>query len=248
VACGGYPKSEQFGWIAALGHTFEEPVPSLFTFNMPKNPVTELMGVSVPQATAKVAASKLSETAPLLVTHWGMSGPAVLRLSAWGARVLHEKQYVFTALVNWLAETTEETVRGEFQKLRFQSPAQKITNANPFRLPQRLWQFLLQKAGINENLRWADLPAKEQNRLIKLLTNDEYPVQGKTTFKEEFVTCGGVKLAEIEPNTMESRLVSNLFFAGEVMDVDGITGGFNFQHAWTSGWLAAKAVAGRVVS
>ncbi len=242
IACGGFPKAEQFAWITALGHSIEEPVPSLFTFNMPKNPVTELMGIAVPQATAKIASSKLNETAPLLITHWGMSGPAVLRLSAWGARFLHEKRYYFTALVQWLPNQNEESLRIAVQQIRSQSPTQKIVNANPFRLPQRLWEFLLQKAAIAQHQRWADLPAKEQNRLIKILTNDEYPVQGKTTFKEEFVTCGGVKLGEIEPNTMESRVVPNLFFAGEAMDVDGITGGFNFQHAWTSGWLAARSV------
>ncbi len=245
IATGGYPKIEQFSWIETLGHSIEEPVPSLFTFNLPKNPITELMGVSVPQATARVAATKLTETAPLLVTHWGMSGPAVLRLSAWGARLLSDKQYTFTALVNWTGNVTETTVRDTLQNVRLQSPTQKLTNTNPFRLPQRLWEFLLQKAGVTENQRWADLPAKEQNRLIKLLTNDEYPVKGKTTFKEEFVTCGGVKLMDIDPTTMESRLVPNLFFAGEAMDVDGITGGFNFQHAWTSGWLAAQAISQR---
>ena len=243
VAGGGYPKKENFGWLGNLGHTIEEPVPSLFTFNMPQNPVTALMGVAVARATAKVASSKLAETAPLLITHWGMSGPAVLRLSAWGARMLHEKDYAFSALIHWVADAGEESVRAEFQKVRFASPTQKLSNANPFRLPQRLWDFLLHKAGIHADQRWADLPSKEQNRLVKILTNDEYAVKGKTTFKEEFVTCGGVKLSEIEPETMQSRLVPGLFFAGEIMDVDGITGGFNFQHAWTSGWLAARAVA-----
>ena len=245
VAGGGYPKKENFGWLGNLGHTIEEPVPSLFTFNMPQNPVTALMGVAVARATAKVASSKLAETAPLLITHWGMSGPAVLRLSAWGARMLHEKDYAFSALIHWVADASEESVRAEFQKVRFASPTQKLSNANPFRLPQRLWDFLLHKAGIHADQRWADLPSKEQNRLVKILTNDEYAVKGKTTFKEEFVTCGGVKLSEIEPETMQSRLVPGLFFAGEIMDVDGITGGFNFQHAWTSGWLAARAVAQR---
>ena len=243
VAGGGYPKKENFGWLGNLGHTIEEPVPSLFTFNMPQNPVTALMGVAVARATAKVASSKLAETAPLLITHWGMSGPAVLRLSAWGARMLHEKDYAFSALIHWVADAGEESVRAEFQKVRFASPTQKLSNANPFRLPQRLWDFLLHKAGIHADQRWADLPSKEQNRLVKILTNDEYAVKGKTTFKEEFVTCGGVKLSEIEPETMQSRLVPGLFFAGEIMDVDGITGGFNFQHAWASGWLAARAVA-----
>ncbi|MDJ1495601.1 NAD(P)/FAD-dependent oxidoreductase [Cytophagaceae bacterium DM2B3-1] len=246
IACGGFPKKEQFDWITGLGHSIESPVPSLFTFNIPKNPITELMGISLPLATVKVAGSKLVESAPLLITHWGMSGPAVLRLSSWGARVLSEKGYQFTGLVHWVPEMNEEMIRAEIQKIRFSSPTQKIQNATLFRLPQRLWQFLIDRAGITEDLRWTDLPSKEQNRLIKVLTNDEYPVNGKTTFKEEFVTCGGIKLNEVDPTTMESRIIPNLFFAGEILDIDGITGGFNFQHAWTSGWLAAKTVTNRL--
>ncbi len=246
MACGGFPKREQFAWIENLGHTIETPVPSLFTFNMPKNPITQLMGVSVPQATVKVASTKLAETAPLLVTHWGMSGPAILRLSAWGARLLADTHYTCTAIVNWMGEMHEEKVRTHMQQIRMDEAARKVISSNPFQLPRRLWEFLVDKAGISDTQRWADLPAKEQNRLIKILAADEYAVHGKTTFKEEFVTCGGVKLAEIEPSTMESRRVSNLFFAGEIMDVDGITGGFNFQHAWTSGWLVAQALTGRL--
>lgn len=246
IACGGFPKKEQFDWITQLGHSIESPVPSLFTFNIPKNPITELMGISLPLATVKVAGSKLVESAPLLITHWGMSGPAVLRLSSWGARILSEKGYQFTGLVHWVPEMSEETIRAEIQKIRFSSPTQKIQNATLFRLPQRLWHFLINRAGITEDLRWTDLPSKEQNRLIKVLTNDEYPVNGKTTFKEEFVTCGGIKLTEVDPATMESRIIPNLFFAGEILDIDGITGGFNFQHAWTSGWLAAKTVTNRL--
>lgn len=240
VAAGGFAQAQKFGWLTALGHSVEEPAPSLFTFNMPQNPVTELMGVSVPQAQVKIAGSKLQENGPLLITHWGMSGPVILRLSAWGARYLQEQQYTFTLLVNWLPDLNENSLRDAWPQWRLDMGGQVIWAKNPFGLPQRLWHFLLQQAGIHENVRWSELPAKEQNKLIRSLTAMEFAVKGKTTFKEEFVTCGGIKLSEIDPQTMQSRLLPGLYFAGEVMDVDGITGGFNFQHAWTSGWIAAQ--------
>ncbi|MGN6509072.1 MAG: NAD(P)/FAD-dependent oxidoreductase [Chitinophaga sp.] len=240
VAAGGFTQAQKFGWLTELGHSIEAPAPSLFTFNMPGNPVTELMGVAVPQAQVKIAGSKLQEIGPLLITHWGMSGPVVLRLSAWGARYLQEQQYQFTLLVNWLPDYNENSLREAWPQWRLDMGGQLMKTKNPFGLPQRLWQFLLQQAGIHDKVRWAELPAKEQNKLIRSLTAMEFPVKGKTTFKEEFVTCGGIKLSEIDPQTMQSRIAPGLYFAGEVMDVDGITGGFNFQHAWTSGWIAAQ--------
>ncbi|MCW3109543.1 MAG: NAD(P)/FAD-dependent oxidoreductase [Segetibacter sp.] len=242
VACGGYPKSAMFDWLKALGHSIEDPVPSLFTFNMPNNTITQLMGVSVEKAIVKIIGSKLSDEGPLLITHWGMSGPAILKLSAWGARELADKNYHFNILVNWLNQYNEQSLREKWQTIRNDRSAQKIGNRNPFNLPTRLWVYLLNESGINEDIRWADLPGKEQNKLIKNLTAQEFEVTGKTTFKEEFVTCGGIKLAEVEANSMQSKIVSNLFFAGEILDVDGVTGGFNFQHAWTSGWIAAKSM------
>jgi len=244
IACGGYPKSGMFGWIERLGHSIEPPVPSLFTFNMPGHPVTKLMGVSVPEAQVKIAGSKLVEKGPLLITHWGLSGPVVLRLSAWGARELAGKEYNFMAQINWLAGASEQAVRERLQEIRYDWAAQKISSKNPWGLPQRLWEFFLSAAGIGGELRWADLPVAAQNRLVSQLCAGPFPVQGKTTFKEEFVTAGGVKLAEIDPNTGQSRKVPGLFFAGEILDVDGITGGFNFQHAWTSGWIAADTIGG----
>jgi predicted Rossmann fold flavoprotein len=171
-----------------------------------------------------------------------MSGPAILKLSAWGARELAVKSYHFTIVVNWVAGFNEQSLREKWQVIRNERSAQKISNRNPFNLPNRLWLFLLNESGINEDIRWADLPAKEQNRLIKNLAAQEFGVKGKTTFKEEFVTCGGIKLSEVDANTMQSKLVPNLFFSGEILDVDGITGGFNFQHAWTSGWIAARSI------
>ena len=243
IACGGYPKSSMFDWLKELGHSIEDPVPSLFTFNLPKHPITKLMGVSVEKAKVKIKNSKLEEEGPLLITHWGLSGPAVLRLSAWGARELKIKNYELRIIINWLADYNEESLRRKFQELRNENASQKIINKNQFGLPSRLWEFLAGQSGIKNEWRWADLPSSEQNKFIKNLCNYECEVKGKTTFKEEFVTAGGIKLNEVDANTMMSKKVSNLFFAGEVLDVDGITGGFNFQHAWSSGFIAAKAIA-----
>ncbi len=242
VASGGNAKSAQFEWLKELGHTIEEPVPSLFTFNIPDDPIKALMGISVEKVIVKIMGTKLSQQGPLLITHWGLSGPAVLKLSAFAARELHKANYDFKISVNWLPEYNEQTLRDKFLKVRNDLASQKIVNRNPFFLPQRLWEYFLQQSNININIRWADLPAKQQNILIKILCAQEFHVKGKTTFKEEFVTAGGIKLHEIDANTMQSKIVPNLFFAGEVMDVDGITGGFNFQHAWTSGWIAGKAI------
>jgi len=243
VACGGLPKLSMFSWLKNTGHHIVEPVPSLFTLNLPKHPITALMGVSVPNVSIKVIGSKLKEAGPMLITHWGLSGPAVLKLSAWGARQLAERNYQFEVAVNWLGEMNETALRNEWTFYRDQMAALKMGTKSPFALPNRLWNFLLDQAGIDTNTKWAELKSAHQNKLIQLLTNSVYTVSGKTTFKEEFVTAGGISLSEINPQTMESRIMPSIYFAGEVMDVDGITGGFNFQHAWTSGFIAATAIA-----
>jgi len=240
IASGGFPKAEQFKWITDTGHTVQPPVPSLFTFNMPKHPITELMGVSVPEVTVKIQGTKIAETGPLLITHWGMSGPVVLRCSAWGARELNERNYDFKILVNWLNDKQQDDLQEQIMYIRQDQGKQTVHSKNPFGLPKRLWEHMLQQCGIGESVRWGELPAKAQNKLINTLVNDEYVVSGKTTFKEEFVTSGGVTLPEIDPKNVSSRIVKNLFFAGEIIDVDGITGGFNFQHAWSSGYIAAQ--------
>jgi predicted Rossmann fold flavoprotein len=245
IASGGYPKSSMFDWLKELGHSIEEPVPSLFTFNLPKHPITKLMGVSVEKAKVKIIGTKLEEEGPLLITHWGFSGPVVLRLSAWGARELKIKNYELRIIINWQPGYNEESLRKKIQELRNINASQKVVNKNSFALPSRLWEFLAEQSGIKNEWRWADLPSNEQNKFIKNLCSYECEVKGKTTFKEEFVTAGGIKLNEVDANTMMSKKISNLFFAGEVLDVDGITGGFNFQHAWTSGFVAAKAITGR---
>lgn len=241
LATGGYPKASMFDWLKNIGHYFSEPVPSLFTFNLPKHPIKELMGVSVEKVRVKIEGSKLVEEGPVLVTHWGLSGPAVLRLSAWGARELAGKNYDFKTHLNWLPNFNEQSLKEAFQQTRKTSAAKKIINHN-LGLPNRLWQFMLEASGINPELRLTDLPSKLENTLIKNLVDYVVEVKGKTTFKEEFVTAGGVNLTEVDVNTMMSKKVPALFFAGEVLDVDGITGGFNFQHAWTSGWIAAKSI------
>lgn len=243
IACGGYPKSSMFQWLGKLGHTIEEPVPSLFTFNLPGHSITKLMGVSVENAKVKIEGSKLEQEGPLLITHWGFSGPAVLKLSAWGARELKERNWEFGIKVNWVPVYNEKDLQEKIQQLRFEFASQKISGKNPFGLPKRFWEFLLENSEIKNELRWADLPSKKANSLIRNLCNCVFQVKGKTTFKEEFVTAGGIKLNEVDANTMMSKKIHNLFFAGEVLDVDGITGGFNFQHAWTSGWIAAKRIA-----
>lgn len=242
IACGGFPKSAMFTWLRALGHGIEEPVPSLFTFNIPGNPLTQLMGVSVEKAVVKIAGTKLGEEGPLLITHWGLSGPVILKLSAWGARELAAKGYHFSLLVNWIPGYTEQELRAQWASIRDAHAAQKMINRNPFALASRLWQYFLQQSGISPDTKWGELGAKSQNQLIRYLTAQELMVQGKTTFKEEFVTCGGIRLSEIEPNTMQSRKQPGIYFAGEVLDVDGVTGGFNFQNAWTTGWIAAKSI------
>jgi predicted Rossmann fold flavoprotein len=246
IACGGYPKASMFQWLLELGHTVAEPVPSLFTFNLPKHPITTLMGVSVEKARVKIGGSKLVDEGPVLITHWGLSGPAVLRLSAWGARELQTREYRFRAQVNWLPEFNEQTLKSRLQEFRSSASSKKIAGLNFGGLPNRLWLFLLQESGIGEEMRFADLPARQENALIKNLVDYTVEVSGKTTYKEEFVTAGGINLAEVDAHTMMSKKHPNLFFAGEILDVDGITGGFNFQHAWTSGWIAAKSVGERV--
>lgn len=243
LATGGYPKLAQFDWLKNLGHNIQAPVPSLFTFNMPKNPITELMGVSVPKVLVKILDSKQQSQGPILITHWGLSGPAVLKLSAWGARFLAEKNYQFKITVNWVSNYNQETIKQALQQFRQQLSTQKIAIKNPFELPNRLWNYFLQQSGFNNEWRWADIPSKNMQLLANLLVNQVFEVNGKTTFKEEFVTCGGIDLTEVDVNTLQSKLHANLFFAGEVLDVDGITGGFNFQNAWTTGFLAAKCIA-----
>ena len=243
MATGGMLKSDKFTWLTLLGHTIVEPVPSLFTFNVVEKNITTLMGVAVDNAIIQWKGNKTTEQGPLLITHWGISGPAAIKLSAWCARELANDNYEGAILINWTPEYNESTLKMDWINLRMDLGRREMGSKNPFNLPQRLWQYFLQEAGIVYTTKWADLKSTQQQLLIQSLTKTTLNVKGKTTFKEEFVTCGGIELSEIDANTMESKLVSGLHFAGEMMDVDGITGGFNFQHAWTSGWIAAQHIA-----
>ena len=242
IATGGNSKEEAYNWLKKLGHTISKPVPSLFTFNIPNNDITKLMGVAVPHVKVRVIGTKLETEGPLMITHWGLSGPAILKASAWGARILNDLNYNFSALVTWLPMHTEEKARIEFNNQREENPSKTILNSCPFDLPKRLWEHLVLKAGISDSVRWADLQKKNANLLSHFLINDEYKVQGKTTFKEEFVTCGGIQLKEIDFSKMESKIVPGLYFTGEILDIDGVTGGFNFQNAWSSAWIVANNI------
>jgi len=241
VAIGGSPKMESYQWLAALGHDIIKPTPSLFTFNDSQKDFSKLMGVAVPNAEVKIASTKFLQRGALLITHWGLSGPAVIKLSAWGAEHLYEKNYTFIALVNWTG-LKENEVRSELMKLKENHSKKQVYSSALFQLPKRLWEFLCYKAEIEEGKIWAELPNKSINKLIELLFACAFHIKGKTTFKEEFVTCGGISLSEIDLNKMESKKISGIHFAGEVLNIDGETGGFNFQAAWTTSYIAAKAI------
>lgn len=242
IACGGFPKEEQYHWLKGTGHSISPPAPSLFTFNIPNHPIVELMGVAVPKVTVKIAATKIIESGPILITHWGLSGPVVLRCSAWGANVLQACNYDFNIQINWLDDMKEPELREVINQQRRINGKQYIHHKNIFELPRRLWEFMLLQCGIEDGVRWGECAAVAQNKLVETLIRHSFHIKGKTTFKEEFVTCGGVCLSEINPHNVESRVVQGLHFAGEIMDVDGITGGFNFQHAWASGIAFARHI------
>jgi hypothetical protein len=240
VATGGSPKSSGFDWLAALGHSITQPVPSLFTFNMPGETVKEMMGLVVKKALVRIQGTKLSHQGPVLITHWGMSGPAVLKLSAWGARELQSRGYAFNIQVNWIGIANEIEVNEQLDEWLPTNRKKKLANACPFDLPKNFWLYLVGKAEQSPDSMWLEMSKKSRNKLINTLLNDIYAVKGKTTFKEEFVTCGGINTSEVDFQTMQSCMTPRLYFAGEVLDVDGITGGFNFQAAWSTGFVAGK--------
>jgi predicted Rossmann fold flavoprotein len=232
------------GQIAvSLGHTLAPPVPSLFTFHIETPWLRDLAGISVEFVEASIPAARLRERGALLATHWGLSGPVILRLSAWGARMLHELDYQFGLQVNWLPRLSREAVSAEIDSRRARQARRFIVKTSIGPVPSRLWEQLVLAAGIGRETRWAALSRSAQHQLVQQLTGTEFPVTGKSLNKEEFVTCGGVRLSEVNFKTMESKLCPGLYFAGELLDIDGITGGFNFQAAWTTGWIAGQAMA-----
>jgi hypothetical protein len=243
LATGSNPQGHR--WAKDLGHTVEPPVPSLFTFNIPDSRLKDLAGVSVNDAHLRLpdAPSTLNEQAgPLLITHWGVSGPAVLKLSAWGARFLHDQHYQTPLLINWLPQYNQDSLRKLLLAVKSQLPQRQITASCPVPIPKRLWMSLVTHVGIGAEERWAQVSKKALNQLIQELNQGRYFIKGKGVFKEEFVTCGGVSLKEVDFKTMESRKCPGLYFAGEILDIDGVTGGFNFQSAWTTASLAGQAM------
>lgn len=245
IAAGGFSREKSYGWIKKLGHSIQTPVASLFTFNFRDKIFKALAGISLEDVEIAIKGISYQEVGPVLFTHWGLSGPAVLKLSSFAARKLFQKEYRFDIEVNWLSDADEQAVREMLVSFRESNPKQKIQKQNLFPFPQRLWTTFLELSGIDANRRWAELSNKEIHHLIQTLIKGTYSIQGKTTYKDEFVTCGGVALHEIVPDTLESKKIPGLYFIGEVLDIDGITGGFNFQAAWTNSWLAAHHLARR---
>lgn len=241
MATGSNPKMWEM--LAQMGHTIVPPVPSLFTFNIKDARIKDLMGLSC-VASVKVKGTKLEASGPLLITHWGMSGPGILRLSAWGARELYAKNYQFVLEVNWLNDVTTDECIDRLKEIKQEQAKRTVAKRAPFEMPSRLWDSLAKAAGISDEVRWADLSRLQLEALADQLTNGRFNVNGKSTFKEEFVTAGGVSLKEVDFKTMGSKIVEGLYFAGEVLDIDAITGGFNFQNAWTNGFIAAEAIVG----
>jgi predicted Rossmann fold flavoprotein len=242
LATGGCRTTAAGQLAVSLGHTLEPPVPSLFTFHTATPWLHKLAGISVESAEVSIPGTGLRELGPLLVTHTGLSGPAILRLSAWGARELHDRDYQFSLHVNWLPDLDAEQIASELNARREQQPAKLVVNTPIAPLPARLWEQLVLVSGIEEDTRWSRLTRAAQHRLIQQLTRTELAVTGKSLNKDEFVTCGGVRLREVDFKTMESRICPGLYFAGELLDIDGITGGFNFQAAWTTGWIAGRSM------
>lgn len=230
--------------LKKLGHTIIEPVPSLFTFNIKDKRIDGLAGLSVPNALIKVEGTKLKTSGPLLITHWGMSGPAILKLSAWGARQLHDFDYQFIIRINWIGQYNVEELKNVLTvDIKTKYLKKLIVKTPQYNIASRLWLRFLEAANITENMIWADISKKQIQNLAEQLAQGSYSVKGKSTFKEEFVTAGGVKRDEVNFKTFESKLLHNLFFAGEILDIDAITGGFNFQAAWTGGWIAGQTMA-----
>lgn len=242
IATGGHPSLSSYGFLKYLNHKVIDPIPSLFTFNTPGQTIRELMGVSVPDATVKLESTKLSYRGPILITHWGVSGPAVLKLSAFGAQWMHDQNYQAKAIINWNSSFGEQEYLDHLTNYSKSHPQRKVFSHPLFGVPNRLWEHICEKAGLEKDLVFGNTSKKSLNRLVQNLFCYILEIKGKTTFKEEFVTAGGVPLEEVDPDTMQSNYHPNLYFAGEVLNLDGITGGFNFQAAWTTGFIAGNSV------
>ena len=241
ITTGGSPNGRGLQYLAQLGHDIEPPVPSLFTFNIKDRAFCDLMGTVVEPVVTTIPGTKLRAKGPLLVTHWGVSGPAALKLSSYAARLLAENDYKAPLAISWTGELTRQEVEENLLKLQTANPRKQVATLHPFGLPSRLWLYILSKLDIDAVKPWAEIGRKTLNRMIETLVNDQYTIAGKGAFREEFVTCGGVSLSSVNSKTLESKVCPNLFFAGEVLDIDAITGGFNLQAAWTTGYIAGKS-------
>ena len=244
ITTGGSPNGRGLQYLAQLGHDIEPPVPSLFTFNIKDRAFCDLMGTVVEPVVTTIPGTKLRAKGPLLVTHWGVSGPAVLKLSSYAARLLAENDYKASLAISWTGELTRQEVEENLLKLQTANPRKQVATLHPFGLPSRLWLYILSKLDIDAVKPWAEIGRKTLNRMIETLVNDQYTIAGKGAFRDEFVTCGGVSLSSVNSKTLESKVCPNLFFAGEVLDIDAITGGFNLQAAWTTGVVAGQCAAG----
>jgi predicted Rossmann fold flavoprotein len=242
-ALGGHNKSGSYDVLKNLGHTIDSPIPSLFTLNLPHESIKkELQGISVKNAQVLIEGTKLNYSGPVLVTHWGLSGPAVLKLSAFAAKEFFDLNYLAKIRVNWVYPEKALTILEGLKQLQKEKHKSLPYSNSAFDLPKRLWEYLCEQSEIPTHKPWAEISNKQLNKLAEMLVNSSYRMEGKTTFKEEFVTCGGVNLKEIDFKTMQSKLVPHLFFCGEVMNIDGITGGFNFQSAWSTAWVCAQSI------
>jgi len=242
VATGGSNRRTTYEWLTDLGHSIVEPVPSLFTFNFRDKIFEDLAGISIPEGSVSIEGTSFEHIGPILITHWGLSGPAVLKTSAWAARYLYEQEYRFTVRVNWIHPHIEQQARKTIKKLRQDNSRKMVSKQDSFPIPNRLWQRFLSLNEIPQEMRWAEVSNQQVHQLAQYLTGATYDIQGKTTYKDEFVTSGGIPLSEVNMGTMESKQCPNLYFAGEVLNIDGITGGYNFQSAWTTGWIAAQSI------
>ena len=242
VTTGGSPQRQGLEWLERLGHSICEPVPSLFTFNINSPSLRKLMGTVVENASASIPGTKFRCTGPLLITHWGMSGPAILKLSSHGARHLAENDYRSPLIVNWTGESNTDSVIERIAEIAQENAQKQLSSVRPYAIPQRLWDYLTEKCDMKREKRWGELGRKGINRIANILTNDTYNIEGKSAFREEFVTCGGVSLSSVNMSTLESKHCPGLYFAGEVLDIDAVTGGFNFQAAWTTAYTVAQNI------
>lgn len=246
ITTGGHPKMEGFNMLKSLPVEIIEPVPSLFSVNTVNSNITDLMGLVMKDVSVSIQGTKLKESGDLLITHWGLSGPAILKLSSHGARVLNEKNYKANITINWIGITSEQEVMAYIDSIINEHGKKLVSNITPFGFTSRFWEYILSRADISAERRWAEIGRKSINRIVNMLIADEYTIDGRSVFKDEFVTCGGVALSCIDMNSLESKSCSGLYFAGEVLDIDAVTGGFNLQAAWSCGYVVARRISGQV--